>query len=113
MRFSIRDLLWLTVVVAVVAAWLVARRQQQAEHKKYADEMAKLLREKQAAESQLFMRQGELDFLRQQMLDQRNRELAKKSLPLPQDLLHLPGRAANPFERPDLEHHSREQSSKE
>jgi hypothetical protein len=32
------------------------------------------------------MRQGELIFLRQQMLDQRNRELAKKSLPLPQDL---------------------------
>ena len=42
MKFSIRDVLWLTVVVALGAGWFVDRQVQQARHR---DELAKQMAE--------------------------------------------------------------------
>ena len=51
MRFTIRDLLWLMVVVALAAMWLMTRLDAQRQHAEMACQTANLLREKQMAQA--------------------------------------------------------------
>lgn len=72
MRFTIRDLLWLTVLVALAAAWWIERRagrRVQAEldnHRQWHEAMVEAARAGQA-ELQIQLKRAELENLRLQL----------------------------------------------
>ena len=54
MKFSIRDLLWLTVVIALVVAWCLDHRQQGSENAKINEQLEFYERELLASRSSGF-----------------------------------------------------------
>jgi hypothetical protein len=90
-RFTIRDVLWLTVVVALVVGWWIERTGLRSERQTLHDEIQRL---KEGPEWMAADRLMDSFALRWNVLQQRERELGMEESPSPLDADNQPGDAA-------------------